>query len=327
MTGHGRRRRCSRSRKSVPALPRRRDAFRAVAVVLAATVVGGATALYVGETRGRLTDGSISSAQSTASAAPPEGPPPSEPSHNSSSPTPAEVTALNFSFEALAQAARAKIGMVLTPVGSQEAALLLGDWSIIGPAWSTIKVPLAIAAMRHQSADPDLLTAAITESDNAAAEQLWSNLGDPTTASSRVQEILSSVGDPTTVQSQRIRPEFSAFGQTQWPLTAQAKFLSLAVCDARNQFIFDLMQQITTTQSWGLGNVPNAAFKGGWGPSPSGHYLVRQMGIVDSPTGQVAVALAAQPNSGNFADGTAAITAVAGWLTQHSSELPSGRCR
>ena len=76
--------------------------------------------------------------------------------------------------------------------------------------------------------------AAITESDNAAAESIWEGLGDPVTAARKVEDVLKEAGDSTTVQSQKVRPEFTAFGQTYWPLIDQARFLAFAVCDNRN---------------------------------------------------------------------------------------------
>jgi hypothetical protein len=76
------------------------------------------------------------------------------------------------------------------------------------PAWSTIKVPLLIAPMRQQSsAQPTTsMVAAITESDNAAAESIWEGLGDPATAAADVGKVLHEVGDPTVVESRKLRP-------------------------------------------------------------------------------------------------------------------------
>jgi hypothetical protein len=252
--------------------------------------------------------------------APPMAPPAATP------PPEAPSTDLVASFDELEQNVAASVGLVITPVGRNAPSLRLGDWSSAGPAWSTIKVPLAIAALRNQVADGALIDAAITQSDNAAAEQLWADLGDPAIAADRVEDVLSMAGDPTAVQTERVRPGFSAFGQTQWPLVEQADFLSSAVCDTSTAPIFGLMGQITADQRWGLGTLPGAHFKGGWGPSPDGAYLVRQIGIIDTPAGRAAVAMTALPDSGAFADGTSALSAAAGWLGQHTADIPSGRC-
>ena len=170
------------------------------------------------------------------------------------------------------------------------------------------------------------MTAAITESDNAAAESIWASLGDPVTAAHKVEAVVGQTGDSTTVQSQKVRPEFSAFGQTDWSLTAQARFTSVALCDSANAPIFALMGRVDPDQRWGIGTVPGAQFKGGWGPYPTGGYLVRQMGALAGPNGRLAVALAAQPASGKFDDGTAALTELAAWLTVHLGALPAGQC-
>ncbi|MGB9304587.1 MAG: hypothetical protein WCB92_13185 [Mycobacterium sp.] len=234
---------------------------------------------------------------------------------------------LSTDFARLESQLHSIAGIAVSAIGTGQAPITLGDWRS-GPAWSTIKVPLVIAALR--AANPpkvtDAMTAAITESDNAAAESIWASLGDPVTAAHKVEAVLRQTGDSTTVQSQKIRPEFSAFGQTDWSLTAQARFTSAALCDSANAPIFALMGRVDPDQRWGIGTVPGAQFKGGWGPYPTGGYLVRQMGVLAGPNGRLAVALAAQPASGKFDDGTAALTELAAWLTAHLGALPAGQC-
>jgi hypothetical protein len=230
-------------------------------------------------------------------------------------------------FARLESQLHAEAGVAIGAVGSGQTPITLGEWQS-GPAWSTIKVPLVIAALRDEQPPivTDAMSAAITGSDNAAAESIWAGLGDPVTAAGKVDAVLRQTGDPTTVQSRRVRPEFSAFGQTEWPLTDQAKFVSVAVCDKANAPVFALMGHVQPDQGWGIGALPDSQFKGGWGPSPTGGYLVRQMGVLTGPTGMIAVALAAQPASGKFHDGIAALTEMATWLTAHLSELPAGHC-
>ena len=70
------------------------------------------------------------------------------------------------------------------------------------------------------------------------------------------------------------------------------------MCDKANAPIFTLMGQVEGDQSWGLGTIPDTEFKGGWGPSTTGSYLVRQLGVLKSPAGLTAVAVATQPASG-----------------------------
>jgi hypothetical protein len=42
--------------------------------------------------------------------------------------------------------------------------------------------------------------------------------------------------------------------------------------------------------------------------------------------GMIAVALAAQPDSGKFDDGIADLTTMAGWLNANLGALPAGQC-
>jgi hypothetical protein len=242
-------------------------------------------------------------------------------------PSPAASTALAADFAQLEANLHITAGVAVSAVGTEQGPMTLGEWQS-GPAWSTIKVPLVIAALREEKPPrvTDAMVAAITESNNAAAESIWASLGDPVTAAHKVDEVLRRTGDPTAVQSQKVRPEFSAFGQTDWPLTEQVRFTSVAVCENANAPIFALMGDVQADQRWGLGTVPGSQFKGGWGPSPTGSYLVRQMGVLTTPNGMIAVALAAQPASGKFDDGTAALTEIAAWLTTHLSALPAGEC-
>lgn len=230
-------------------------------------------------------------------------------------------------FARLQSSLHATAGIAITAVGSGQKPLVLGDFRT-GPAWSTVKVPLVMAALSAEN-PPTVtaeMTAAITESDNAAAESLWASLGEPVTAAQKVDAVLRRSGDPTSVQSVRIRPEFSAIGQTDWALTEQVRFVSSAWCDGANAPVFALMANVDAAQRWGIGVIDGARFKGGWGPSPAGSYLVRQLGVLVTPAGDSAVALAVQPDSGRFEDGTAELSKIAEWLVAHRAALPTGRC-
>jgi hypothetical protein len=237
------------------------------------------------------------------------------------------ATALGAEFTKLENKLHASMGVVISAVGANPKQLVFGDW-VTGPAWSTMKVPVTITALGEENPPTvtDSMRAAITESDNAAAESIWEKLGDPVTAAHKVEAVLSKYGDSTTVEWRKLRPEFTAFGQSIWSLTNQARFTAAAVCDSGGAPIFTLMGQVEDDQRWGLGTIPNTRFKGGWGPSPTGSYLVRQLGVLKMPTGLTAVAVATQPASGSFNDGTQELTEVSQWLTSHMAELPTGQC-
>ncbi|MFC6012935.1 hypothetical protein [Nocardia lasii] len=228
-------------------------------------------------------------------------------------------------FGALQQGTRGSIGLAITPVGGAQL-VSFGTWTT-GPAWSTIKVPLAVAAVRNNAAYASSASAAITASDNAAADTLWSSLGNATTAAAAVEEVLREGGDVgTTVPTTRTRADASVFGQAQWSLADQARFAAQLPCLPRSERVVGLMSQIIPSHRWGLGAIGSAEFKGGWGPDESGKYLVRQFGLIDSPTGRIAIAFAAQPDSGSFTDGMAMLDKMTTLISGHLSELTGGHC-
>jgi hypothetical protein len=224
--------------------------------------------------------------------------------------------ALEASFEQLSAAVPADVGIA---IARPDRTYSLGRWWS-GVAWSTIKVPLAIAALRSDSLPAkDLAAKAITESDNSASEQLWSGLGDPAEAARRVQDIIAEGGDTATaVESRRLRRGYTAFGQTQWTLQRQARFAAELPSIPDSADVIDLMKRLTTGHQWGLA-AKGIAAKGGWGPGVRGDYLVRQFGIVPTPSGQWGVALAAQVHDGVFETGVDVINTLSEWLL---SRLP-----
>lgn len=229
-------------------------------------------------------------------------------------------------FAELAAGVRGHIGMAVIPVGGDQL-VSFGDWTS-GPAWSTMKVPLTIAALRRNpGASTYAASAAITASDNAAADVLWQSLGTGQEAAEAVQAVLREGGDTkTTVPATRARPEHSAFGQAEWSLVDQVRFAARLPCLPQSARVTSLMEQIVTSQRWGLGELSGAEFKGGWGPDTSGAYLVRQFGIVTAPSGRIAIAMAVQPDSGAFSDGMNAVDKLATVVSQHLDELSGGNC-
>ncbi|MFE2995562.1 hypothetical protein ACFXG4_11190 [Nocardia sp. NPDC059246] len=218
-----------------------------------------------------------------------------------------------------------KVGLAVMPVGTDRV-LALGDWSS-GPGWSTMKVPLTLAALRKSSGNQVAAVNAIEYSDNSAADTLWQSLGTPEAAAQTVQDVLREGGDTeTTVPATRARADYSAFGQAEWSLANQLKFAAKLPCLAQSDDVTSLMGKISSTQRWGLGNLDGAIFKGGWGPDPSGNYLVRQFGLIPVDGGQIAIAVATQPNSGSFDDGTAILTKIATLIGKHLDELKGGTC-
>jgi hypothetical protein len=222
--------------------------------------------------------------------------------------------------------------VTVSGVGREPAIERVGD-SSGGVAWSTIKVPLALAVIRRGGGTryAQLLRRAITASDNQAAEQLWSSLGRPRAAGRAVERALAAGGDSTTrVQTKRVRAGYTAFGQTRWPLPAQQRFVAGLGCARGGDQILGLMGEIVASQRWGLGSTRlRARFKGGWGPDRSGRYLVRQLGLLELPNGRrVAVAVSTVPSDGQFATGTRNVTRIARWVTRrlNTAAVPRTGC-
>jgi hypothetical protein len=164
-----------------------------------------------------------------------------------------------------------------------------------GRAWSTMKVPVVVAAIRAGRADGDLIEAAITRSDNDAARRLWGRLDD---GAAELEAILREAGDHETRIERDPDPRgHSSFGRTVWSLPAGMSFYgALArgelLLEADTERVLDAMGRIVPEQRWGLGGIPGIRFKGGWGPSeePGGGYEVIQVGIA----GPTIIALAAR---------------------------------
>lgn len=226
---------------------------------------------------------------------------------------------LAASFDELAATVPATVGIAVAARGQTEV-YALGRWST-GVAWSTAKVPLAIAALRADRARAEpLVVKAIAESDNPASELLWSQLGEPSRAAGRVQAVIAATGDSTTVvESRRTRPGFTAFGQTQWSLERQARFAANLGDISEATPVIGLMHHLMPEQRWGLA-AKGVAAKGGWGPSAGEGYLTRQFGIVPVPTGHLGVALAA--DAPTFDAGVDVLNQLADWIFSHLADLP-----
>ncbi|MGW5452902.1 hypothetical protein [Nocardia sp. NPDC003979] len=221
-----------------------------------------------------------------------------------------------------------QVGMALMPVGGGRMTIY-GDWTT-GIAWSTIKVPLAVAALRHDHDQSifEMVQAAITVSDNDAAYGLWQSLGDGTAAAEAVQQVLDEAGEVNTDKPEmRTELDYTAFGVTEWSLANQVRFASKLPCLPDTEVVMRLMGEITPEQGWGLGLLDHAEFKGGWGPDDdTGMYTVRQFGLIPVGSGQLAVALAAQADSGSFEDTTALLDRMALLLARHLPDLRGGVC-
>lgn len=207
--------------------------------------------------------------------------------------------------------------------------------------WSTIKTVI-VAQLLKDVGSPNGLSAAeraqaksaITRSDNGAARSLYSALearhGGNVGAAKAMTSLLHKAGDHKTVVSTKARGSFSAYGQTRWQPTAQARFISALargclLSRASKNFLLALMRSVIAEQRWGIGSLSgDLPFKGGWGPDPGGQYLVRQVGVLKSSNGnQFALAVALRSNDGSFESGAHQLTRIAKWASVHLGDAQS----
>lgn len=205
-------------------------------------------------------------------------------------------------------------------------------------AWSTLKVPIAAAAwekVQHDSGadqpDPAIaaevqqnINAAIENSDNDAALDLWYFLGDDSDqlAAERLSAYLTRGGDSTQVPEEFQTGVFEGFGDTLWRATDQVRFLSNFQCEPGSQPVLEAMGRINPEHMVGLGTVPGALFKGGWGLGYDDQYVYRQMGLVPAGPGgaMIPVAIIIIPNDGSQDTAMSAIDATMRQLTPALSE-------
>lgn len=250
-------------------------------------------------------------------------------------------TADEASFRRLRARLGGEIGLAVGPLGRSGPRERLGVLTT-GSAWSTIKVPIAAKAIEDgtASATDSRVRRALTASDNAAVADLWRELsrtyGGARGAAAAVGEVIDSAGDGVTRVSTRGRGAFSPYGQTEWSLAGQQKFISglAAGCSsdpAAATAVLELMGEVVDGQRWGLGaaGVP-ARFKGGWGPGVDGRYLVRQFGVLEFDGGDapVGVAVAARSGDGSFEGGQRLLTSVSKWAAEHvdADRAPEPTC-
>jgi beta-lactamase class A len=229
------------------------------------------------------------------------------------------------SFARLERSLGGRSGIAVAPLGIGVRPVALGALRS-SVAWSTSKVPIAMAVITAGEWAPEQsdLRRAITASDNAAALRLFASLGDPATAAAKETNELRGAGDMRTViESRRLRPRFTAFGQTAWRLNDQARFTAGMTCSDGGRQVLALMGETVAAQRWGLGaTTARAQLKGGWGPGTKpgvdGRYVDRQMGVLTLRGRSFAAVIATVPADGRHATGTAHLTTIARWLVSHA---------
>lgn len=233
--------------------------------------------------------------------------------------------------KSMAKSLPGQVGIAITPVGG-DVPISFGSLKS-ARAWSTLKVPVSIAAQRHVGAAalPQELKA-IEFSDNPAAEDLWRVLGGGQRSVDAVTAVLREGHDLRTRVSSEVDQPRSYPGHTPWALADQAIFAAHLPCLPDTGQVLDYMGHVAPNQQWGVAQPRSrgvrAAVKGGWGPASdtNGKEVVRQLAVITTPRGQYGVSVAALPRSGSFADGTAMVTRVGKWLLRNLDKFPAGRC-
>lgn len=303
----------------------RRFGFAALASALALVLTAGGCASFdmIGQPQGVVV---VTETVATVTGAPTQGGVDTSPPDPEALPEPEPPRAPESSaadLDAVVAASPLTAGIAVGPVGGAEISSA-GAWQT-GVAWSTIKVPLAIAVARVSPQPLEANATAITVSDNPAADNLWAALGGGTTSSSSISTVLAEGGDTTSqVPSTHTRPGYSIYGQTRWSLADQTRFATALPCLSGAARVVDLMGQISPAQRWGLGRIPGARFKGGWGPGENGGYLVRQFGLVPGAGGDVAVSIAVEAPT--FESGTGALSTMADTLAPQLASIQGGTC-
>lgn len=197
-------------------------------------------------------------------------------------------------------------------------------------SWSTIKVPVAIAASR-KGADPADVHKTITESDNEAAARLWVHLGTDAKRVGRiVEEELARGGDPkTSVETREYAPLRSAFGKTIWPLDRQARYALSLPDNPDAEPILHLMTQIIPEQQFGFGSLSKANtkfhFKVGWGPSDTGH-VARQFAVIQTDRGETWGVAIASDSPHQLVRAQRDLNTIAEWVMKHLDEFGPAEC-
>ena len=181
------------------------------------------------------------------------------------------------------------------------------------PAWSTIKIPIARAAVEHCDYGADyvdeLTEASIEWSDNDSARALWDCMGSDEKAGEMVREEIAKSGSQVKVEG--------AFGTTSWSFPGQARYAYYLSQQDEDDPVIMEMHHIAEDQSYGLGTLETVPFKGGWSDDETnGSWHTRQFGWFDG----YGVAIGARSQDGSYDDTMDALDKIAELLKASVAE-------
>lgn len=226
----------------------------------------------------------------------------SAPATAPSAPNPDSVrTQLDRAVEKTARKYHAKVGVAIS-AGNDTIAV--GDKGK-GPVWSTIKVPIAIAALKD-GADKSLVDLAIKESDNDAAYSLWSQVQwHEGSADKAVEELLEDYGSHADIHN-------TAFGYSTWSLKDQAVFGAELPCIEEADYVHKVLKDIVSWQKIGLSKEERTRAKSGWGlDEDENEYTYRQFGVHEVTGKRVGVALSVVTDGEDYAKAEPAVKYLA----------------
>ena len=238
-----------------------------------------------------------------------------------------------------------RAGIAVAPTnGDASSVTSWGSWPG-GRAWSTIKVPLAIAASNHSggtlsgsgypygacsaaSSVNSAIASAINSSNNCSAWNLWQYLGgNSSTAANAVMNTLKAGKDTSTVVPSSPTGGGLTSGQANWSIANQALFAANIASVPDHHYTFSQMGTHSGGDNSGLYTVfPGSRTKSGnsGASATATDTITRQFGIIAIGGGQCsAVALGVNGGSGSNFDW---LTELAGIVKNNLSSLPSGPC-
>lgn len=253
-----------------------------------------------------------------------EEPTPAESPAPSATPWPTDAAREREAFEEGFSQVQTRLSgpasVALMPVGGGRS-LQAGE-KTNGYAWSIIKVPIALVALRERdtaSVREDVVLA-LRDSDNDAAARLWDVAGESSGSGKAVQSLLREAGDDTT---DALRGSRDGFGHIRWSVGDSAQFTAMLPCLEGAEPVLEEMANVGTNQHWGFANVPGARVKGGWGPVHE-RYLVRQIAVLPAAEGTAVASVIV--DSPTFEQGQQDLDILADWAAGFAEGM-GGSCR
>lgn len=232
----------------------------------------------------------------------------------SQKPVPLQITELDETVAGIAEETGTEVAI---SIWDGEKEIVSGDLRSLS-AWSTEKIPIALASLEHCAFDDvvkeQLITSAITYSDNNSTDMLYSCLDGYASASELVSEVIGRSGADVYMDP--------IWGESQWPVSSQAHFAYYLSSLPEDNIVIESMANVVPQQSWGIGEIEGMHFKGGWSDSKKdGSYQNRQMGFITIEDKTYGIAIAARSEIGSMMDTIDALNRLGQMVASWNDEL------